>query len=217
MKPRYLRVQASTNVPWYVIAIIHEIETGGSFTSHLHNGDPLTGRTIRFPTGRPPNGAPPFTWEESAVDALEFYGLTKVRSWTVERIAYEFENFTGFSYRNDHPYVKSPYLWNYSDVYTASTYTPDGSRMETISSPCGAMPLLRYMIGEVIITEPSIEAVMVQRSFDEMEPVLESMRRWAFGHPRGDQPFMIVRGRAFTPKGILQGGGGAIRIRSGIS
>jgi lysozyme family protein len=57
-------------VPWELIAALHEREAGGSFKGHLHNGDPLTGRTYHVPAGRPAKGSPPFTWEASAIDAL---------------------------------------------------------------------------------------------------------------------------------------------------
>jgi lysozyme family protein len=39
-------------VPWYVIAVIHNMECGLDFTEHLHNGDPLACRTINDPPKR---------------------------------------------------------------------------------------------------------------------------------------------------------------------
>jgi lysozyme family protein len=39
-------------VPWYVIAVIHNMECGLDFTEHLHNSDPLARRTINDPPGR---------------------------------------------------------------------------------------------------------------------------------------------------------------------
>ena len=76
-KPRYDQVANATGVPWYVIGIIHEMEGGLNFTTHLHNGDPLTRRTVQVPAGRPPTGMPPFQWEESAIDALDAGGLRR--------------------------------------------------------------------------------------------------------------------------------------------
>src|SRR5438270_10644537 len=69
-RQRYEDVSASLNIPWFVIAVIHDMEADLNFNCHLHNGDPLTARTVHVPAGRPVNGNPPFTWEESAVDAL---------------------------------------------------------------------------------------------------------------------------------------------------
>ena len=62
---------AGTPIPWYVIGFIHKMESDMNFGTHLHNGDPLTARTVHVPTGRPVNGNPPFTWEDSAADALQ--------------------------------------------------------------------------------------------------------------------------------------------------
>ena len=69
-KPRYDHVSHATGVRWYVVGIIHALEASLNFKSRLHNGDPLTDRTVQVPRGRPPFGIPPFEWEDSAIDAL---------------------------------------------------------------------------------------------------------------------------------------------------
>jgi lysozyme family protein len=46
------RVATTSTVPWYVIAMIHNMERGLDFTEHLHNGDPLARRTINDPPKR---------------------------------------------------------------------------------------------------------------------------------------------------------------------
>ena len=66
---RYEAASEVSGVPWHVIAVIHAMEGGLKFTTHLHNGDPLTARTVQVPKGRPKTGQPPFTWETSAADA----------------------------------------------------------------------------------------------------------------------------------------------------
>ena len=81
-KPRYDQVANATGVPWYVIGIIHEMEGGLNFATHLHNGDPLAGRTVQVPAGRPPTGIPPFQWEESAIDALTLEAFHSIKLWT---------------------------------------------------------------------------------------------------------------------------------------
>ena len=65
-------------MPWYVVGLIHTMESSGNFAAHLHNGDPLSARTTHVPAGRPKAGAPPFTWEESATDALTMQGFAKL-------------------------------------------------------------------------------------------------------------------------------------------
>ena len=76
-KPRYQTVGEPLGVAWYVVGLIHAMEASLNFATHLHNGDPLTDRTTHVPPGRPQTGRPPFTWEESATDALTMQGLPK--------------------------------------------------------------------------------------------------------------------------------------------
>ena len=62
--------------PWFFLGVIHAMESRFNFERHLHNGDPLSARTVRVPKGFPKAGNPPFTWEVSAEeDAMEEYGL----------------------------------------------------------------------------------------------------------------------------------------------
>ena len=68
-RDRYLAVAQRTGVPWFWIGIVHNMEASLDFTKHLHNGDPLTRRTVQVPKGRPeasPAAGPrrPYTWEE---------------------------------------------------------------------------------------------------------------------------------------------------------
>src|SRR5215210_8455887 len=72
---RYAAVGDPLGIPWYFIGVIHNMESSQNFKRHLHNGDPLTARTVQVPAGRPKTGSPPFTWEESATDALRLEGL----------------------------------------------------------------------------------------------------------------------------------------------
>ena len=98
-KPRYDQVSNATGVPWYVVGIIHAMEASLNFKTHLHNGDPLTARTVQVPRGRPPFGTPPFEWEDSAIDALTLKDLDDVRVWSIERIAFQLEAYNGWGYR----------------------------------------------------------------------------------------------------------------------
>src|SRR6202051_675438 len=104
----YDPVSAATNVPWYVIGLIHCLEAGFNTNTHLHNGDPLGHQTTHVPAGRPPT--PPFDdWAHSAIDALTQKGLKTVPAWNIERIAFELERYNGWGYRDTHPEVKTPY------------------------------------------------------------------------------------------------------------
>ena len=143
-KTAYDNVSKKVNVPWNVIAIIHCMEGSLNFKTHLHNGDPLTARTVQVPKGRPASGNPPFTWEDSAVDALTFEGFTSWTDWSVPGTLYCFEKYNGFGYRRFG--INTPYLWSYSNNYSKGKFSSDGHfDPNAISKQCGAAVLLRRM------------------------------------------------------------------------
>jgi len=107
-KPRYDQVSNATGVPWYVVGIIHAMEASLNFKTHLHNGDPLTARTVQVPRGRPPFGTPPFEWEDSAIDALTLKDLDDVRVWSIERIAFQLEAYNGGVTEHETPELIHP-------------------------------------------------------------------------------------------------------------
>lgn len=145
-RQRYEVVAQQTGVPWFVVGLIHIMEADGDFETHLHNGDPLTARTRRVPRGRPLGATPPFSWEESAVDALRLKRLDKITGWSVERIAYELERFNGWGYRLHHPTTLSPYLWSGSQHYARGKYIADGVWSSTaVSQQIGAMVILQQL------------------------------------------------------------------------
>ncbi|WP_375397700.1 hypothetical protein [uncultured Sphingomonas sp.] len=151
-RPRYAPVADRLAMPWHVVAVIHNMEASQDFARHLHNGDPLTARTVHVPAGRPAIGAPPFSWEESAVDALMLHGLNAWRDWTVGGTLYQLERYNGMGYRLHHPSVKSPYLWSFSNHYDRGKYVADGTWSATArSDQCGAAILLRQMADEGLI------------------------------------------------------------------
>jgi len=145
-KDKYLSVAEKVGVPWYFIAVIHNMESSQNFHKHLHNGDPLTAKTVHIPAGRPKKGNPPFTWEESAIDALKLQRLDKIEEWSLGRLLYEIEKYNGWGYRLHHPHVLSPYLWSWSTYYKSGKYVADGRWSDSaVSRQCGAVVLLRRM------------------------------------------------------------------------
>jgi lysozyme family protein len=147
-RKRYEKVGRAVGMPWYVVGIIHSLEASGDFTRHLHNGDPLTARTVHVPAGRPKTGRPPFTWERSAIDALRGRGLGAWKDWSVPGTLYQLEGYNGFGYRDHHPSVPSPYLWSFSNHYTRGKYVADGRFSPTaISQQVGAALLLKQLAG----------------------------------------------------------------------
>lgn len=156
-KSRYESVGGSVGIPWYFIAVIHNMESSLNFNKHLHNGDPLTARTVHVPAGRPPSGNPPFTWEESAVDSLRFQKLDSWNDWSLPGLLYKLEAYNGFGYRTKHPEVLSPYLWSFSNHYTSGKYVADGRWSDVaVSNQCGAAVLLRRLAERNEITFPDI-------------------------------------------------------------
>jgi lysozyme family protein len=152
-RARYASVGDPLKIPWYLIGVIHCLETSINFDRHLHNGDKLTARTKQVPAGRPKTGNPPFTWEESATDALMLKNLHTWTDWTVPGLLYQLERYNGFGYRQHHPEVRSPYLWSFSNHYTSGKYVADGTFSSTAkSAQCGAATILRRMAERGIIS-----------------------------------------------------------------
>lgn len=112
--PRYRALGDSLGIPWFFIGIIHSLESSSNFTTHLHNGDPLSARTVRVPAGRPGAGNPPFTWETSARDALAMKGYLDQADWSTARMLHRWEGYNGFGYRTRR--LPSPYLWSFSPL-----------------------------------------------------------------------------------------------------
>ena len=185
---RYAAACANTTVPWCFAAIVHELESGGNFSRHLHNGDPLRGRTVRAPKGRPPRGEPPFAWEASAADALMLQGLNRVKQWTLGQILYRLERYNGLGYRMHHPEVLSPYLWAGSNHYTRGKYVRDGRWSATaVSSQIGGAVQLRRMaeigIAPFAVPDPAVVVFHPRRPRDAVsrERAL-TLQRWLNTH-----------------------------------
>lgn len=145
-RKRYAVVAAQfPGMPWWVPGILHSLECGLSFHQHLHNGDPLSARTVQVPKGRPKKGTPPFTWEESARDALICDGLDQISDWSPGAALVAFENYNGTGYRRKG--VPSPYLWSFTDQYRCGKYTADGRYDPlAVSKQVGCAALLKLLI-----------------------------------------------------------------------
>lgn len=148
------------SMPWWFIALVHAMESGLSFNKHLHNGDPLTARTTHVPAGQPvanPAGNPkegpsaknPYTWEESAEDALKAKGLDKWNDWTIRASLYKLEGYNGWGYRLYHQDTLTPYLWSYTNHYTKGKYGSDGKwDANLVSKQPGAAAILRMLVDQ---------------------------------------------------------------------
>ncbi len=195
-KSRYQNVGGGLGIPWFFVAAIHNMESSLSFAKHLHNGDPLTRRTIHIPKGRPKKGSPPFAWEESAEDALTMRGLGAQTDWSLAGTLYQLEGYNGWGYRLYHSHVLSPYLWSFSNHYTSGKYTADGTWSDVaVSRQCGAAVLLRRMAEANLIdfsdqparrpdAEPMIVTYAMTRSQDPTIALrAEELQRWLNTYP----------------------------------
>lgn len=125
-KARYEQVSQATNVPWYLIAAIHERESGGNFNTYLHNGDPLGKPTVHVPVGKLF-----YDWETAAIDAINSMGLTQKLGLTPETkdmgllLTYA-ERYNGLGYRRPELGTTSPYVYSGTNMYEKGKYVRDG-------------------------------------------------------------------------------------------
>ncbi|HLV02779.1 MAG TPA: hypothetical protein VKZ59_16035 [Acidobacteriota bacterium] len=145
-RERYSAIGDLFGIPWYFLGVVHNMESSLNFSCHLHNGDPLTDRTVHVPANRPAAGSPPFTWEESTIDLIRLKRLDRQQRWSLPSLLHRLEGYNGWGYRLFHPHVLSPYLWGGSHHYTRGKYTADGVWSEmAVSKQIGAAVLLRRM------------------------------------------------------------------------
>ena len=187
-RDRYAVVETATRVPWFVVGLLHLREASLDFRSHLHNGDPLTRRTTHVPAGRPVDGAPPYTWSESAIDAMRYDGLDRVGLWPLEAIAYRAEAYNGFGPRN-HGSV-SGYLWAGSTLYGGGKYVADGVWAPGVwDKQLGVMTVLRRMVelGLAVIGAPSATIAAKGHTAEDLQVALNR----ALGGVPGFDPLIV--------------------------
>lgn len=144
---RYAATVAGTSVPWWFVAVVHAMECSLRFDQHLHNGDPLTATTIRVPKNRPPAGNPPFTWERSARDAIEFERLTSIVDWSLENVLFNWHRYNGINNEYKRQGIPTPYLWSGSQHYRKGKYVRDGEfDANAVSAQVGAAVLLKALV-----------------------------------------------------------------------
>jgi len=173
-KERYDEVQSITNVPWWFTGIIHRLEGNSNFNTHLHNGDSLKARTVQVPAGRPKSGNPPFTWVESAVDALNMKKLGQYDFTDKAMALYRIEAFNGFGYRLYHSHVKSPYLWAYTNHYKSGKYVADGKWSDTaVSKQIGAVAIIKTLEKRGLISFSDSSNIVIEKTdFINPEPII---------------------------------------------
>jgi lysozyme family protein len=161
-RARLERVAQAAHTPWYVIGVLWFLETAGSFTRHLHNGDSLTGPTTHAPAGRgwpPPAGTD--AWEYSATDAIVFYHLNNLDGMQIGEILRRLEQANGGGYQRLG--IFSPYLWAGTDLYEKGKYVADGKfNPDVASKQPGAAALLRRLQDRKIIDLRNVPTASAQ-------------------------------------------------------
>jgi lysozyme family protein len=120
-KMRYRTISTTTQVPWFIIAVIHEREASRSFNANLAQGDPWNKVSIHVPAGRGPFGS----FEAAAIDALTNCApfAARWRDWTIGGALTLLEQYNGLGYaRRDLP---SPYIWASTDQYVRGKFVAD--------------------------------------------------------------------------------------------
>jgi len=119
-------ISGGTRIPWYFIACVHYRESTCNFNKHLHNGDSLNDYTRQFPPNRPQVGhGPPFTFEESAVDALKLQKVDKITAWYLPKLLARLEQYNGAAKAYETHHINNPYLWAGSNLYTKGGFPRD--------------------------------------------------------------------------------------------
>lgn len=151
---RYEDVGRRAGVPWFMVAALHSMECSLRFDQHLHNGDALEHKTHQVPAGRPP-GPGPWTWEESAVDALHCDKLDAWQDWSVPGCLWNAERYNGWGSRAHG--VNCPYLWGGSTAQQPGKYIHDGPSgwdPHAVTHQIGVATLLIAMDERDLITFP---------------------------------------------------------------
>lgn len=143
---RYKKMEKEFGLPWQAIAAIHYLESSIRFDRHLHNGDPLTARTVRVPSGRPkqtPKNNVAYTFEESAKDV--FTVLKKQPSdWTLPNLMFYLESYNGMGYF--YRGLNSPYLVSGTQFQQGGKFVADGKfDRKAYSKRAGAFILMKKL------------------------------------------------------------------------
>ena len=142
-KSRYQIVEAKTNVPWSIIAVIHERESSQSWLASLAQGDPWNRVSIHTPKGR----GPFHSWEDAAIDALVICSphAASWKDWSIGGALTLLEQYNGLGYAMHD--IPSPYIWASTDQYHSGKYIADGHfDPNAIDHQLGCAALLKSMM-----------------------------------------------------------------------
>jgi len=152
-RAQYQELSDATEVPWYVIAVIHEREASQNWDASIAQGDSWHHVSVHEPAGRGPFKS----WQEAGYDALVNCSpyAAKWTDWSIGGTLTLLERYNGLGYfwRG----VPSPYIWSGTDVYRSGKFTRDHHYdPDVIDSQLGCAGLLLNI--QRITSEPIGEA-----------------------------------------------------------
>lgn len=165
-KARYVAIASAAGVPWFVIAVIHERESGQDFDTQLGQGDPLDEVSEHDPAGRGPflshPSDPPLqdAFYRGALDALIDCAphAARWKDWTAGGTMTLLEEYNGLGYAAMG--VPSAYVWSGTDQYVSGKYIADHVyRAGVIDVQEGCAPILAAMAkldASVQFTAPAV-------------------------------------------------------------
>jgi lysozyme family protein len=215
-KRRYDAVAAETGVPWWVVGLLHLMEASQNFSRHLHNGDPLSARTVNVPAGRPLDWHPGMTWEESAADALvNVKHLDQVEDWSIGAFLERAEGWNGFGYRNRG--IWTPFLWSGTTYYERGKFTRDGVfDPDFVSKQVGIAPMIAQLVNVGFLSLPARGDVNVRPASALTAPRALPVDLGRFPHAEDELAFSMATGKTVEPgmgRGRRASAGNKMKVR----
>lgn len=192
-RDRFLAMSGKTEVPWAVIAVIKQRESGNDpkFLGNIANGQPWTQRTTIVPKGRGPFSS----WEEAALDALINCApqAAKWKDWSPGGALTLLELYNGTGYANGpkdaetgivYPPQPSPYVWSGTDQYKSGKYVRDHVyKPDVVDAQLGCAGLILAMM-EI---DPSITFLGAAQVADLPELTIDEQ------HDDFQRPFLMEK------------------------
>lgn len=154
-KERYQFVEAATGVPWFIVAVIAERESGADFTKQLGQGDPLDQVSRHVPKGmgpylnHPTDGPGHDAWHRCAVDTLQNTApyTARWKNWTAGGSLCILIQYNGLGYWTYHNHMPSPYDWGATNQEVRGKYTGDGQFSSQVwDTQIGCTAMLKAMM-----------------------------------------------------------------------
>jgi lysozyme family protein len=133
---RYSNIASRTNVPYYVIGIIHNREGNMAFDVDLKDGTKLSKL-----------GYSDSYFDSFAEKALnEKFENGPYNFNSIPSILKAIEAYNGFGYTIDSVNINAPYLWSGTDKYTSGKFTSDNHyEADATDKQMGAVPIIKEL------------------------------------------------------------------------